>query len=270
MCVSLSYAFSTSTSSTFKKTFLHPFNSRAPQQLHLFYYDEVKHSPPAQDAFWLGGVCCHCNHIADIEAQVNEVSNTAFGSRVLKRETEFHGIEICGGKGNFKGITLDVRLQVLQQLLATIASEHVIRGYVKIIPANIIRSTRPPAEIAFMYLVEKVDELFKNRGTVGMLFGDYDEPQVGPSVASLSEFRNGGTLWSRKREITNIIDTVHFARSHHSRLIQLADVYLYCLQFMAQTNTSFSRSKIAEVISDSGILQAHMVRVWPSQANWYR
>lgn len=238
--------------------------------MHLFYYDEVKYAPPTQKAFWLGGVCCHCDLVANIEAQVSEISYAAFGSRILKRDTEFHGVEICRGKGNFKGVELDARLQILEQLLTIVASDDVLRGYVKIIPANITHSPTPPDEIAFMYLVERADELFKDRGTVGMLFGDYDEPQVGPSVASLSEFRNGGTQWSRKREITNIIDTVHFARSHHSRLIQLADVYLYCMQFMDQPNTAYARSKIAEVIVASGISKADFVRIWPTEANWYR
>lgn len=230
----------------------------------------MKYAPPTQEAFWLGGVCCNCNDVTEIEDQVSNISHAAFGSRILKRETEFHGIEICRGKGNFKNVDFDTRMQILEELLAIIASEKILRGYVRIIPANITHSPKPPNEIAFMYLVEQVDKLFRKCGTVGMLFGDYDEPQVGPSVASLSEFRQGGTEWSRKSGITNIIDTVHFAKSHHSRLIQLADVYLYCLQFMVQPNTSRSRSKIAKIIADSGILKSDMVRVWPSEATWYR
>jgi hypothetical protein len=238
--------------------------------LHLFYYDEVKYHPPIQQSYWLGGVFCHCDNVTTIEAKVNAISDSAFGSSLLNRKTEFHGVEICGGKGNFKKVALDRRLEILTQLLAVIAGEEVFRGYVKINPANITHSTVPPDEIAFMYLVEQVDAKFQKLGTVGMLFGDYDEPQVGPSVASLSEFRLGGTKWSRKREITNIIDTVHFAKSHHSRLIQLADTYLYCLQFMSQPNTSYARAKIAEIIAESGILKADMVRVWPSEPSWYR
>ncbi|WP_366513996.1 DUF3800 domain-containing protein [Planktotalea sp.] len=86
----------------------------------------------------------------------------------------------------------------------------------------------------------------------------------------MSEFRLGGTKWSRKHEITNIIDTVHFAKSHHSRLIQLADIYMYCQQFMSQPNTSYARQKIATIIIESGILKTDIIRVWPSEASWYR
>lgn len=238
--------------------------------MHLIYYDEVKFDPPTQPSFWLGGVCCHCDNVARLESLVNDVSQEAFGSRLLQRETEFHGIEICGGKGNFKKVALEQRLEFLRSLLAIIARDEIHRIYVRIIPENITHSPMPPDEIAFMYLVERVDKHLQNLGTNGMLFGDYDEPQVGPSVASLSQFRQGGTSWDRKREITNIIDTVHFAKSHHSRMIQLADIYLYCLQFNMQENTSFARSKIAAIITESGILKATVARVWPSEPVWYR
>jgi hypothetical protein len=96
------------------------------------------------------------------------------------------------------------------------------------------------------------------------------EPFVGPSVASLSRYRAGGTHWDRGRNIENIIDTVHFARSHHSRMIQLADVFLFCMQFMQQDNTKGWRKGVADVISASGIQTCARVRVWPSEAQWYR
>lgn len=163
-----------------------------------------------------------------------------------------------------------MRLQVLDQLLAIIARDDVLRVYVRIIPGNITHTSMPPDEIAFMYLVEKVDALFKENHSLGMMFGDYDEPVIGSTVASLSQFREGGTSWSRSKEIDNIIDTVHFARSHHSRMIQLADVYLYCLQFMLGNNKSNWRSQVAERIEASNVQKPTACRVWPSEAQWYR
>ena len=237
--------------------------------MHLLYYDEVKYAPPIQSSFWLGGVCASAEVIPDLEAAMNAVSNDAFGQSTLSRETEFHGIEICRGSGNFKGRDFGERLEILRRILEIVAREDVYRLYIRIIPENIAYSTTPPEEIAFMYLIEKADSLFKQLETVGMLFGDYDEPNIGTSVASLSTYRQGGTLWQRGRDIDNIIDTVHFARSHHSRMIQLADVFLYCLQFIHQANTSPWRQAVAKVILESGIRSCIRVRVWPSEKKWY-
>lgn len=238
--------------------------------MHLLYYDEVKYHPPVQDSFWLGGVCASGEVVPDIEAEVNDISRDAFGSGLLAKATEFHGKEICGGRGNFKGRDLDERIEYLQRLLAIISREDVYRVYIRIIPGNISHASTPPDEIAFMYLIEQVNGLFNDVDTVGMLFGDYDEPVIGSSVASLAKFRMGGTQWRRGQDIDRIIDTVHFARSHHSRMIQLADIYLYCLQFRNQSNAAPWRKKIAEVIDTSGISTPTRSRVWPIEAQWYR
>jgi hypothetical protein len=238
--------------------------------MHLFYYDEVKYHPPQQTSFWLGGICASSLSVSNIEEQVNAVSLDAFGESLLMKETEFHGIEICRGKGTLKGFPEAERLEYLRRLLAIIAREDVYRVYVEIRPANITHSSRPPDEIAFMYLTEQVNSLMGDFDTVGMMFGDYDEPAIGSSVASLSGFRRGGTDWSRGRGIDRIIDTVHFAKSHHSRMIQLADIYMYCLQFSHQANDAPWRNRIAEVINASGIAFATKCRTWPTQAQWYR
>lgn len=121
-----------------------------------------------------------------------------------------------------------------------------------------------------MYLVEQANAMFRKFGTLGMMFGDYDEPNVGSSVASLARYRQGGTEWAQRKTIDHIIDTVHFARSHHSRMVQLADVFLYCLQFAHQENSSNWRRAVNEVIVESGIRAGCRARVWPSSPVWYR
>ncbi|RUU50111.1 hypothetical protein EOD04_37685, partial [Mesorhizobium sp. M2C.T.Ca.TU.009.01.2.1] len=109
--------------------------------MYLLYYDEVKYDPPNQQSFWLGGVCAEHTAIPAIEDQINEVSQEAFGSRLLSKQTEFHGIEICRGSGNFKGYDFGDRLAILQKLLGIIACEDVCRIRVKINPENITHSS---------------------------------------------------------------------------------------------------------------------------------
>lgn len=238
--------------------------------MHLFYYDEVKYHPPAQTSYWLGGISVSSEVVAELEEEVNSISQDAFGSKILKKDTEFHGIELCRGRGNFKGVDEAQRLEYLRRLLKIVARDDVYRVHVEIRPDNITHSTKPEDEIAFMYLVEKVNELFSEHQTIGMMFGDYDEPAIGTSVASLSQFREGGTSWQRGKQIDKVIDTVHFARSHHSRMIQLADIFMYCLQFAYQPNTAPWRARIAKVITDSGMVACAKTRTWPTQARWYR
>ena len=79
-----------------------------------------------------------------------------FGSALLSKDTEFHGIEVCQGKGNFKSRKLKKRIELLSKLLAVAARDDVYRIYVRIIPENIIplqKLNRDPDEIAFMYFI---------------------------------------------------------------------------------------------------------------------
>ncbi len=239
-------------------------------QMHLLYYDEVKFDPPKQPSYWLGGLAIPYDLIPEIEASVNEVAEKAFGTRLLTKESELHGIEICRGSGNFKGRDFAERLDLLASLLAIIARDDISRIRVKINPNNITHSGDHPSEIAFMFFVECAEALFKEKETLGMLFGDYDEPIIGTSVATLSEFRRGGTRWARAKDIGRIIDTVHFAKSHHSRMIQLADVFLYCSQFCQQSNEAPWRKAIETKIIESGALKTDRSRDWPTEPRWYR
>lgn len=238
--------------------------------MHLLYYDEVKYDPPVQKSFWLGGICVAHTEVPSIEARMNALSADIFGSSRLEKATEFHGIEICRGKGNFKGQSFDERIAVLRSLLDIIADGTIYRITVEIIPRNITHSSQAVDEIAFMYFIEQADALFQELNTLGMIFGDYDEPVIGKSVASLSHYRRGGTHWARGREIQNIVDTVHFAQSHHSRLIQLADVFLYCTQFHWQDNSTHWRAAIDKEIVQSGVLKCHKSRTWPTYGQWFR
>lgn len=237
--------------------------------MHLLYYDEVKYDPPTQTSFWLGGICAEDKTIPDIEASVTSLVSPLFGSKVMSKETEIHGIELCRGKGNFKGFEFELRLEILQTLLAIIAREDVFRVRIEIRPQNMIYNADNHDETGFMYLIEQADSLFKSKETLGMIFGDYDEPAIGKSVASLSQFRSGGTYWRGGKEISSIIDTVHFARSHHSRMIQLADVFLYCYQFHYQSNASNWRKAIDKVIVESGMLHCTRAKTWPYERYWH-
>lgn len=219
-------------------------------KMHLVYYDEVKYESKKQPAHWFGGVAIHTDRIAEIENELTKLAEDVFSSSRLTTETEFHAKDIFHGKKNFKGVPFEERLEVLEKLVAISASEHVSAIYsrVEVDKVAFISSNAEIEELTFMYFVEKVDEFLKRKNSFGMLIGDFDEPNIGPSVANLSKFRSEGTKFSYGREITQLIDTVHFAKSHHSRLIQLADIDLYCRQFCCQKNETNSRKAFREII----------------------
>ena len=218
--------------------------------MFLVYYDEVEFEQPIQPAHWFGGIAIHANDIYSIEAQLSSLAKETFGSSLLSTDTEFHAKDIFHGKKNFKGRDFGQRLAILDKLLELTAlpEVHSIFARVEIGKVRYISTPAEGEQVTFMYFVEKVDEFLQQKKSYGMLIGDYDEPNIGPSVPNLSQFRASGTKFHYGREIRQLVDTVHFAKSHHSRLIQLADVDLYCRQFLKQDNSSSSRKALLDLM----------------------
>lgn len=68
------------------------------------------------------------------------------------------------------------------------------------------------------------------------MIGDFEkEAVVNEAVQHLAEYREDGTPYAYGRAIQHIVDTVHFAKSHHSRLLQLADTFLWTRQLLSRT-----------------------------------
>lgn len=239
--------------------------------MNVLYFDEVKYEKGKQDGFWLGGIALPLAVVSEVESQVNLLSKEVFGDSRLSRTTEFHGKEIFQGKSWFKGKPFDYRLDILNKIMLIIMRSDIQRIYVKIQPENLVYTSDDPADIAFMYFVELADKIFEKMGGPGMLFGDYDEPRVGPTVMSLDRFKEDGTYWRKGTVITNVVDTVYFAQSHHSRMLQLADVFLYCLQLAsAPASVSKTRTALRTLIEQHKLRLGCRNKVWPNQPVWFR
>lgn len=128
--------------------------------MYVTYFDEVKADPKqGQDSYWVGGVCVAMDHIAGLEAQVNEISKELFGSVELTEATEFHGKCIYFGKFPFKGWPPEKRLTTLARLVEIIAQPKVVRRvYAKMNVAK-LKAPEKAAEFAFAHFCERVQML---------------------------------------------------------------------------------------------------------------
>jgi len=239
--------------------------------MYLAYFDEVKIKQPDQKNFIMGAVVLDIELAQAVEDKLNLIATNYFGNCVLNIATEFHASHIFQGKGPYKGLPMSSRMKLLQDLVQIFVDHNDIhRIFIEIVPENIVATSKDPQDVGFMYLVEQVDQLLGGLSSKGVIFGDYDDPVIGSSVKSLSMFRQGGTYWERSKQINNLVDTVHFAHSHHSRLIQLADVWTYAVQFIRRGNTSSHyRQEFYEFIQSTNLLATSISKIWPSEAVWY-
>ncbi|MHB1799733.1 MAG: DUF3800 domain-containing protein [Vulcanimicrobiaceae bacterium] len=236
------------------------------------YFDEVKCNTSRQPYYWLGGIISSAETIWSLEAQVAELSREIFGTPNLSRETEFHAAEIFHRKRNFKEWSeVSKRLDVLKRLLVILNNSDVGKIYARIDPAKMVASD--PEKKAFIFFTERVDWYLRTKKCPGILIGDRENDRVSDIFAgSLSRYRSTGTPYEFGNKLTHLIDTVHFTNSHHSRMLQLADLYVWTLQFCASPNNEASpRSDLVDFIRNSTrLLIPNHYKEWPTEQSWIR
>ena len=115
----------------------------------------------------------------------------------------------------------------------------------------------------FMYFVERVDSYVRAQNTPGLLIGDRESESISGTFAeSLSGYRAAGTAYRFGKKLTHLVDTVHFTNSHHSRMLQLADMHVWLRQLCSTgDNVQWHRKQIIEhVRSINDCLHANRCR----------
>jgi hypothetical protein len=226
--------------------------------MYVVYFDEVK-STPDQSTYYVGGILVPMDQVGQFERKVADLSQELFKSIELTTDTEFHASHIHFGKGVFKGWKIENRIEALVKLVDILTEGDVIKRVYSAIDTTKLLAPEKAAEFAFAHFCERVQMCAGKNPCI--LIGDLDDQQSKNMVRDFSRYRAKGTPWAYGIEINSIVDSVHFCRSHHSRLIQLADVYLFTV---THGNRSGYMAKIfGEAIKEKS-LYAHRYKTWPN------
>jgi hypothetical protein len=236
----------------------------------VVYFDEVKYEKDKQRYYWLGGIVASAEAIWDLENELAALSKDLFGTPNLTKDTEFHAADIFHRKRNFKGwADIAKRLEVIKRLLSILNAAPIGKIYVRIEPAKMVASDIERK--AFMFFTERVELYLRDEKSPGILIGDRENDRVSGTFAeTLSRYRSSGTPYAYGTQLTHLVDTVHFTDSHHSRMLQLADLYVWAMQFyVGGDNTTYPRSDLAGFIREStNILSPHRCKIWPTEQSW--
>jgi hypothetical protein len=100
------------------------------------------------------------------------------------------------------------------------------------------------------------------------MIGDFEKEQiVNNAVRNLAQYKEDGTEFAFGQNIDSIIDTVHFAHSHNSRLLQLADTYMWTQQLRYRTSKQSSlRDNLINFINEeTDTYWEHKYKYWPPE-----
>jgi hypothetical protein len=234
--------------------------------MKLIFFDESKHDDKYQH-YHIGGVCIDECNLGQVEARINEIAQESFGKTELVRGTEFHAAEIYHRKNHFKKWTdFDKRIQLIHEFMKILSLDEVHLIDIQINVEKLWENQKSD-EVAFMFLCERVNDLCKSKKSLGMLIGDRESDRVSERYATtLSGYRASGTDFEFGRELTNLVDSVHFTHSHLSRFLQLADVYCWLMQFYNRNKNSdnFRHKAIIDLVrSDEINLFPAKYKEWP-------
>lgn len=118
-----------------------------------------------------------------------------------------------------------------------------------------------------MFLCERANNLVSAQKSLGLLIGDRESDSAADRYArTLSGYRARGTDFAFGQNIHNLVDSVHFTHSHLSRLLQLADVYTWILQFKNRNRKSSAQKhkEMMQVLRQLGVdLSPKKYKEWP-------
>ncbi len=182
--------------------------------------------------------------------ELNRVATAAAKAYDLDVGVELHGHEIFHAGGAWKGVPVRARVGVFDDVIEAVAARdvRVIARAMDVVGQRARYRVPDPAHtVVLQHLLERVDECVTSLGDYALVIADEVEGQA-RHRADLSSYREVGTTGYRHRKVTRIVDTLHFAPSHASRLVQAADVitFLYRRAFTHQETDDRSRkAKIA-------------------------
>jgi len=142
---------------------------------------------------------------------------------------ELHGHEIFHAKKAWSDVPVRARIGVFDDVIEAVAGQdvYVIARAMDVVGQK-ARYHRPdaPHTVVLQHLLERVDECVTSLGEYALVIADEVDAQA-VHRADLSSYREVGTRGYRSRKLTRIVDTLHFAPSNASRLVQAADVIVF-------------------------------------------
>lgn len=236
----------------------------------IAYFDEVKYEKGKQSFYWLGGIVVDAKYVQKLERSVDDLAEEYFGNRLLTRGTEFHASDICHRKSNFKDEKdHGKRSGLLKRLMAILSDSEIARICVRLEPDRMYKSLNQIPSMAFMYFVEQVESYLAASKDIGILIGDRESAAVSKDfVTALSHYRTYGTSYQMGIELKHLIDTVHFTESHHSRMLQLADAFVWLYQFAKFSKETNYNTELKAVINKSELVNLARYKEFPTPYSW--
>lgn len=188
--------------------------------------------------------------------------------------TEFHGHPIFHAKEAWKHVPTRVRVGVFHKVFDAIVAEDVV------ILLRWVHATRlaerqasnsypvnfPPEQVCFQHILQRAQQVSVSRDTHALIIADdrHDRDRHRERFATYQTQGTPGVYM--QTNLDRLLDTVHFAPSHMSRMLQAADMLAFVYRRMHTVTESDPRAaremaKLWQTLVESG--RMHNEGNWP-------
>ena len=181
--------------------------------------------------------------------ELERVAAAAAKAYGLEPGIELHGYEVFHALGAWAGVPGRARVGVFDDVIEAVAAQDVkviARAMDIVGQRNRYSSPDLPHTVVLQHLLERIDECATDLGEYALVIADEVDGQA-KHRTDLSAYREVGTTGYRHRKLTRIVDTLHFAPSRASRLVQAADVIAFLFRRVYTQQETNARSRKAKV-----------------------
>jgi hypothetical protein len=197
--------------------------------------------------YWIGALLVPDVVAIPLSTALDEVMADAARSYGIPAESELHGYELFQGRAVWSELPPRARIAVYNSALKAIGAHDVtiiLRGVDRPGLARRYPCPKPAHEVVLSHLLERIDGYAAMREELALVIADeVDNPATHRS--DLSRYRVDGTGGYRSRRLTRIVDTLHFAPSQASRLVQAVDLVTFLFRRMESSTVVDVREKTA-------------------------
>lgn len=211
----------------------------------LAYVDESY----TEDWFTMAALLVDGPEAVALSKELDRVSADASRAYGLKAGVELHGHEIFHAGGAWDGVPVRARIGVFDDVIEAVAGQNVqvVARAMDVVGQRARYATPdPPHTVVLQHLLERVDECVTGAGGYALVIADEVDGQA-KHRADLMSYQDVGTIGYRHRKLTRIVDTLHFAPSHASRLVQAADVISFLYRRVYTHIETDERSRKAKI-----------------------
>lgn len=194
----------------------------------LAYVDESY----TRDTYWMAALVCTESVVIPLERALDVVVDKVCSQyRSIPARAELHGYPLFHGEGDWTALSSVPRVRIgtyndAFAAIATSGARIITRGVDrKRLEARYTAPDHPHA-VVLQHLLERIDELAEEMGELALVIAD-EVDQADSYRRSLWMFQRFSTGGYRSRQLTRIVDTLHFVPSKASRLVQGADLIAF-------------------------------------------